>query len=340
MIRIILSEPTNKSKTFDFTIRPYDTLLGRDWQEALKVCIIKKQKLHKEWQFLGFPNTYRDYDFLLNNLNRAINKINNNSIDYYIEEEYSLDTIITKDNHINHETMNRLHNHFEILKGTEWEPSEYWNNSKAAIRKSIEDLNFSCHELELYSFAKRQWHTDSLNCRPWNDIKFYSAKHYNLKDEHRELFKVNRYDEMFGGVYMHWCQIGKRLDEVFSDEGPVDLVYTNPTDIRTKQEDGGARCEAITALRYYSGEFSICWGKNMTRTNNTDYNDWHTDFFKWIEKNGMDPEDPKLSLGLLPLGQVEIEKSFGTINPQEVWNILSNHMWVRGIEIEDKQILY
>ena len=89
---------------------------------------------------------------------------------------------------------------------------------------------------------------DPDNLRPTNIMHFVNAPKYDLKDEHRELF-VNGFDSRFGEVYMHWCQIGKRLDEVFRDEGAPDLVYTDPTDIRTKQEEGGARCEAITALR-------------------------------------------------------------------------------------------
>ena len=172
------------------------------------------------------------------------------------------------------------------------------------------------------------------NLRPTNIMSWKNAPKHDLTDEHRKLFAANAFDSELGGVYMHWCQIGKRLDEVFKDEGAPDLVFTDPTDIRTKQEEGGAHCEAITALRYYSGEFNINWGRDMTRRNNNYWLKWHEEFYEWLERNGIDSTDPKMSLGQLPVGKVKMAESFGTSDPLKVWDILKNHMFVKGVEID------
>ena len=323
-VKVVLCDPFNEEKEFDFDIDVYDNLLANDWIVALEDCLNTGLPFHHQFCFLGFAKTYRDYDYLCNILNDSISELND-SFDYQIPEVYSKE-MITQD------SLNVLHNHFEILKGTLWEPSDYFLNTTEQNRQNIERLNWTCHELESLEFATKMAIEEPDNLRPTNIMHFVNAPKYDLKDEHRELF-ANGFDSRFGEVYMHWCQIGKRLDEVFRDEGAPDLVYTDPTDIRTNQSEGGAQCEAITALRYYSGEFDINWGKDMTRENNPNWKIWHDEFFAWIEKNGMDPTDPKLSLGQMPIAKVRIQESFGSVNLQHVWDTLSEHMFVKGIEV-------
>jgi hypothetical protein len=121
---------------------------------------------------------------------------------------------------------------------------------------------------------------------------------------------------------MHWTQIGKTLFEVFRDEGAPELTETV--------------CEAITELKYYSGEFDVEWGNDVTLLG--DNNPWHTaeqiEFRKWLIANNCDPADPNLSLGHLPIGQVELIKSFGTTDYQHIWNTLSNHLDIHSIEVD------
>jgi hypothetical protein len=122
---------------------------------------------------------------------------------------------------------------------------------------------------------------------------------------------------------MHWAQIGKTLFEVFRDEGAPNLDSTI--------------CEAITHLEYYSGEFDIEWAADMC------YGDtktpWHTDqqnaFNEWLIKNNLDPKDKFLSLGYLPLGEVDLERSFGTTNMFSIWDQLSRYLDIYKIEIDD-----
>ena len=332
MIKIILAnhlDPTRPTQeTMDFDIETYDHSLGRDWQHSLNTEILGPNlPFHHDFCFLGFKDTYRNEEYLCNRLNHAISELNKwlkPNWDYYISETYTPKTF-TQESH------NILHNHFEILKGTIWEPSEYFTTASAPFREHIETLNWACHEMETLDFAQT---APEENLRPTNIMSWKNAPKHDLTDEHRKLFAANAFDSELGGVYMHWCQIGKRLDEVFKDEGAPDLVFTDPTDIRTKQEEGGAHCEAITALRYYSGEFNINWGRDMTRRNNNYWLKWHEEFYEWLERNGIDSTDPKMSLGQLPVGKVKMAESFGTSDPSKVWDILKNHMYVKGVEID------
>jgi hypothetical protein len=118
---------------------------------------------------------------------------------------------------------------------------------------------------------------------------------------------------------MHWTQIGKTLFEVFRDEGAPVLDSTV--------------CEAITHLEYYSGEFDIEWAKDVTLEMGYPWHNREQQEFKdWLEANGLDPKDPKLSLGYLPVGRVDLEGSFGTSDMQQIWNQLSTHLDILSIE--------
>ena len=143
--------------------------------------------------------------------------------------------------------------------------------------------------------SQRKFVTAKEWVRPGQITTFLHAKRYDLSDEHRELFS-NGYDRRFGHVYMHWGQIGKTLFEVFRDENAPKLTIGNdPTDINI---GSGATSEAVNALKFYSGEFDIDWGKDITAIGE---NYWHIDqikkFNEWLEQNGIDRTNKKLSLG-------------------------------------------
>jgi hypothetical protein len=120
---------------------------------------------------------------------------------------------------------------------------------------------------------------------------------------------------------MHWTQIGKTLFEVWRDEGAPELTDTV--------------CEAITELKYYSGEFDIEWGNDVVRNSGHPWHDKEQSHFEeWLLENGRDPRDPALSLGYLPLGEVDLRSSFGTNKSSDVWEILSAHLDIYRIELD------
>jgi hypothetical protein len=223
-----------------------------------------------------------------------------------------------------HDVLNKLHNHFEILQGTVEDPSPYSSVAPPQVRRAIGDLNHICHEMESLVLSQRKAVTNPEWVRPSQITTFNGRHRYDLTDEHREGFRANKYDREFGHVYMHWTQIGKTLIEVYRDEDAPDLDDTT--------------CDAITHLKYYSGEFDVEWAKSVTREDK-----WHADeqllFENWLLKHGYDPNDPKLSLGYLHIGKVDLDKSFGTEDMFDIWNQLESHLDIYSIEIDGvKQI--
>ncbi len=323
-VKVTLRNPLDHSDLLDYYIVPNDTQLARDWITALKSLLSSGNLLEKNFCFMGFPKTDRTLSYLCDEVNQAIATVNNFFPDYQIDDYFTPENIVAIDyaeNGPNHKLLNKLHNHFERLQGTVWELSEYYRRADYITKYAIRELNTICHEMENLILSQRKLVTVPYWVRPSQITTFLNTRRYDLEDEHRPGFVANGYDRIFGGVYMHWAQIGKTLFEVFRDEGAPELT--------------DAVCEAITELRYYSGEFDIEWGNDIILGGG---NPWHNKeqeyFSQWLINNNRNPKDPKLSLGYLLIGQVDLQLSFGTTDYQTIWDMLSSHLDIYSIEVD------
>ena len=347
-VKVTLRNPLDKTDFLDYYIIPNDTQLAKDWGHALKQILTNKNLLEKNFCLMGFPKTARNLEYLCDQANIAVETINRFNFtehgleDYIIEEWFHTNTVRFPDTytvenltvaddkpsrrwHIGlqpkHSTLNQLHNHFERLQGTVTNLSPYYKAANYEVKYAIRQLNILCHEMESLILSQRKDRVQPEWVRPSQITTFLHADRIPLKDEHRQGFVTNGYDRHFGHVYMHWAQIGKTLFEVFRDEGAPKLTDTV--------------CEAITHLEYYSGEFDIEWGKDVTATSGYTWHDKEQqEFTAWLVKNNLNPKNPKLSLGYLPIGQVDLERSFNTIDMVAIRDMLSRYLDIFSIEID------
>ena len=368
MITVTLRNPLDKTDLLCYYIRPDDTPLAQDWQQALKQLLMSGALLEKNFCWLGWPDSARDLAYLCAELNRHIHTINRFNLtrqwqdaglaSYRIQEWFAPDVVMygaeyevsygspeggDDDDKLGwrckQEIMNRLHNHFEILQGTVWNLSPYYVHADTKTKYAIRQLNNICHEMENLILSTRKKHTVPEWIRPSQITTWIGAARYDLNDQHREVCRRNSYDRRFGHVYMHWTQIGKTLFEVWRDEkAPQLIVGDDVTDISF---NSGAVCEAITSLRYYSGEFDIEWGQDVVANQGCS---WHDDeqaaFRDWLIQNKLDPDCEALSLVYYPIGQVLLQESFGTTDMHEIWHQMSSHLDIYSIEIDNARAVY
>lgn len=347
-VKVTLRNPLDHADLLDYYIVPDNTQLAHDWLHALKKLLQQKNLIEKNFCFLGFPKTARTLEYLCEELNSAVETINRfdfteHGLDNYVIEEwfhpntvrfpdtYTVEgTIMSEalDNrrqHIGlqpkHTVLNQLHNHFERLQGTVNSLSLYYKVADYDTKYAIRQLNNICHEMENIILSQRKELLNPGWVRPTQITTFLAAKRYPLTDKHRQDFITNGYDRRFAHVYMHWTQIGKTYFEVWRDEGAPKLDSTV--------------CEAITNLEYYSGEFDIEWGKDVTLEMGYPWHNKEQQEFKdWLIANSLDPSDARLSLGYLPLGHVDLLRSFGTTDMFAVWEQLGQHLDIYSIEVD------
>jgi hypothetical protein len=119
--------------------------------------------------------------------------------------------------------------------------------------------------------------------------------------------------------------VGKHHWEVFSDEGRdsrIDELTT--TNMRSQSEA--------------AGDFDIEWANNPGGFH------WQIrrlrEFREWLVANGFDPEDRSLTIGHPQVGQVDLVRSFGTVDYRQIWVKLEQHLDVVSIKTSRAQAEY
>jgi len=323
-----------------YTIQVYDTNLSHRWLDALKDNLERNRILEKNFCFLGFADTKRDLNFLCAELNKNIEQINSfdfappyekihpfRSADFQYSAELEIgdcddfNEMAKPGLRLKHEACNLLHRYFEELQGTAWKLSEYYKQADPETKYAIRQLNNICHEIESWVLSYRKSVVDPDWVRPSQITTFLNAPRYDLHDEDYELFKLNRYDRELGGVYLHWSQVGKTLFEVFRDEHAPEMTE--------------ALCSEINHQKYYSGEFDVEWGDTITEGTREFKKEEMDHFRMWLEQNGYDWQDPKLSLGYIKLGQVDLKGAFGADTGfRQIYNKMSDNLNISEIKIK------
>ena len=321
-----------------YYIQTYDTPLGQRWLEALQDNLKQERVLEKNFCFLGFADSKRDLPHLVRELNKSVEQINSftfeppyQKIHPFVSDDFQYssslpigkavngDEKVTPGLRLKHDACNLLHRYFEELQGTAWDISLYYKQADYDTKYAIRQLNNICHEIESWVNADRKKAFEPEWMRPSQITTFLNAPRKELHDEDFDLFKQNRYDRELGGVYLHWSQVGKTLYEVFKDEHAP--VMTE------------ALCSEINHQKYYSGEFDVEWGQTITEKDHYFKKEEIDDYRSWLNDNGYDWEDPKLSLGYIKIGQVDLQRTFGAgATFEQIYETMSNNLNITSIK--------
>jgi hypothetical protein len=140
------------------------------------------------------------------------------------------------------------------------------------------------------------------------------------------LFGIDTINRKLGGVYVGVNKaVGKHHWEVFQDEGRDSRISELVTT--------GLRSQTQAA-----GDFDIEWSRDPGAYH------WQikqlAEFREWLERNGFNPDEPSLTIGHPCIGQVDLERSFGTTNYQAIWTQLAQHMDVYSIRTSSAGAMY
>ena len=303
-----------------------DNSLSRKWLTAVNDIVRNNLHLEKNYCWLGWAESERDPEYLCTHNNRSVHAVNSANLGYVIQDFFSPANTIADNNGIDHAHMNHLHRYFEDLQGTAGAISPYYTAADDYTRWHIRQLNLLCHELESLVLSIRKVKTAPEWRRPSQLMCWLNAPRYELDEEDLELFGIETINRKLGGVYVGVNKaVGKHHWEVFCDEGRDSRISELVTT--------GLRTQTQAA-----GDFDIEWARDPGSF------PWQikqlAEFRLWLERNGFNPDDASLTIGHPCIGQVDLERSFGTQDWDNIYRQLSQHQDVYKIRTSGAQAAY
>lgn len=301
-----------------------DNSLSRKWLAALNELVVGEYHLEKNYCWFGWVESERNAEYICEQINHSINAINSAGLDYHIADHFTITNTITDELDVNHDHMNWLHRYFEDLQGHSGHMSPHWIKADPATRWHIRQLNLLCHEYESLILSMRKVIQAPEWRRPSQLMCWLNAPRFVLDPEDYELFGIETINRNLGGVYVGVNKaVGKHHWEVFNDEGRnVDELIT--TGLRSQTEA--------------AGDFDIEWARDPGAYH------WQikklAEFRQWLADNGFDPEDKSLTIGHPKVAQVDLLRSFGTEDYEQIWKQLSQHLDVYRIRTSQATVEY
>lgn len=325
-IKMVVADELNLNPLPIF-INVYDSPLAIKWANALKDLVSKQYHLEKNYCFLGFAESKRSAEYIVQEINKCIATINGADIGYNIGETFTLSEMLNAGAvgigqpglTLNHGKLNRLHRYFEELQGNSAGISNYYTSSSKDVKWAIRQLNLLCHEFESLALSLRKNLYSPEWKRPSQLMCWLNAPRFTLDESDFDSFGINSLYRDFGGVTVGVNKgVGKTHWEVFKDENGASVNELTTT--------------ALTKQLIAAGDFDIDWGQS-TRGKPWMEHDV-SEFSKWLVANGFDPHDKTLTLGHPQVGQVDFEASFGTADYKIVWEKLGSRLNVSQISID------
>lgn len=312
----------------------HDNSLSTKWLHALNNLIKNSYHLEKNYCFVGFTESDRNAGFICNQINKSIGAINAANLGYQIDDHFTVDNTIVPGKvgeglpggKLVHEKLNLLHRYFEDLQGQSGRMSEFYVKADPATRWHIRQLNLLCHEYESLVMSMRKIVHAPEWRRPSQLMCWLQAPRFNLDVEDYDLFGVESLNRPLGGVFVGVNKsVGKHHWEVFNDEGRDSRINELTTSTLISQVEA-------------AGDFDIEWANDPGKYH------WQqrklAEFKEWLTINGFDPMDKSLTIGHPQVGQVNLEKSFGTNDYRKIWQALGTHLDVYSIATSDATVTY
>jgi hypothetical protein len=332
-IEIEFRDFSTKQK-FKVYIDVYESNIAFKWLDSLNVLLRDQYHLEKNYCFFGFADGERDGQYILDCINETLDAINQADLGYRIDDHFSIDnTLLTgpvgpglPGRKLRHEKFNQLHRYFEDLQGVSGNISSFYHRADPTIRWHISQLNLLCHEFESWALSYRKQIEAPEWQRPSQLMCWLQAPRFVLDESDYESFGIDTINRPLGGVFVGVNKaVGKHHWEVFQDEGRDSRIDELMTTTLKSQTEA-------------AGDFDIEWANNPGNFY------WQQvqlkEFREWLIVNNFDPDDKSLTIGHPQIGQVDLERSFGTQDYRIIWKQLRDHLDVWSVRTSDHCAVY
>jgi hypothetical protein len=250
----------------------HDTDLARRWQACLSHSLSLEDPIYERDRIHGFLGSSWNETRIIKELNSCIDTINA-KCGYNIPERAVADS--------SQEDFNKLHKHFEIMRGLIHRPSIWFEQGDAELRRAMERYNVLIHHWEHMRGGVGSQGAGKIT------VTFSDRQRHLLHEADWSLFTA---DVMFGGVYLDYCEVGKHLLDVFQDQ------------------DDAVGDDAILPQRYYSSAFVIKFWEEHSSSYWAQFEAWWSDNQQALQALGFTRDDPQLGLGYLPVATLMVDQ--------------------------------
>jgi hypothetical protein len=236
-----------------------DHSLGKKWAKALKNHIDLGYPVAQPYRIYNLNNNWTESK-IIDSINFCIDKIN--EYEPFIDFRLLNSTMSQEDSNI-------LHRYFELMRGENDQPNEFYLTAPRDIKEFIEEYNVLIHRWEdLGSPGRIVVHFKE---RPMFDLDYEDYKFWTLG-----------YDP--GDVRLNYCHKGKPLWDVFKDGD----LHVGDDNIRPQTR--------------YSPDFNISFAKGPGITKR--YLDWWKAMGPKLNQLGFYKDDPKCAVGQAVIGKI------------------------------------
>lgn len=291
-LKIRLSNESGSHYNVYFNI--FHTEIARKWLAELQKTLDMGTPLDDPERLYGFRGSKYTKSYIINTINGFVNTINQ----YEQVCERRLSDNYTQDD------LNYLHNIFERYHGLydTQDSNEFYTNAPKEVQYALGQLNIYIHRLESIQGYARMVCTFSSDGRPRIPFSTDDYKHFTIQ-------------EVWGGLYINYCEIGKTL---------VDMYRDNDEHIGN---------EAFIPQRYFKSDFNV----KFTHHTPEEYAELEQNVIKYYEKNldkfvALGHTDPKFALGSIQVGQISFPSDANKKVFEDLY--LSDYTFIDSLHID------
>ena len=287
-----LANSTGAKYTLFFNI--LDTEIASKWLVELQKTLDLGTHLDDSERLYGFNGSKYTVEYCIDTLNKFVDTINR----YQPVCEKHVNYNYTQDD------LNYLHNIFERYHGLydAQDSNDFYSNAPKDVQYALGQLNIYIHRLESINSYARFVCTFSSDGRPRIPFAPADYKHFTMQ-------------EVWGGLYINYCEIGKTL---------VDMYRDNDEHIGN---------EAFIPQQYFKSDFNV----KFTHHTPKEYAELEQNVINYYEKNlekfvALGHFDPKFALGSIQVGQLSFPDDIDKKAFEE--HYLSEYTFIDSLRID------
>ena len=291
-LEITLANSTGAKYTLFFNI--LDTEIASKWLVELQKTLDLGTHLDDSERLYGFNGSKYTVEYCIDTLNKFVGTINR----YQPVCEKHVNYNYTQDD------LNYLHNIFERYHGLydAQDSNDFYSNAPKDVQYALGQLNIYIHRLESINSYARFVCTFSSDGRPRIPFAPADYKHFTMQ-------------EVWGGLYINYCEIGKTL---------VDMYRDNDEHIGN---------EAFIPQQYFKSDFNV----KFTHHTPKEYAELEQNVINYYEKNlekfvALGHFDPKFALGSIQVGQLSFPDDIDKKAFEE--HYLSEYTFIDSLRID------